>query len=133
MIFHLFLVVMLFVTSVVIFSVEISLRKLFGVIPVAASFFFMYCWYKVYELFSYMSLFGLGGGYCDVHSYNVPTLPAYCLPLPVPVPHDAEDGGDQVDTGPGPGTEFYPVDPLSRGMMDRLVVINRSMYLCPLP
>jgi len=25
------------------------------------------------------------------------------------------------------GTEFYPVDPLSRGMLDRLVILNRSM------
>ena len=94
---------MLFVTSVVIFSVDISLRKLFGVIPVAASFFFMYCWYKVYELFSYMSLFGLGGGYCDNHSYNIPAVPTYCLPLPPPVHHDAEDGVDHVEAGPGLG------------------------------
>ena len=28
----------------------------------------------------------------------------------------------------GLGTEFYPVDPLSRGMMDRLVALNRNMY-----
>ena len=27
----------------------------------------------------------------------------------------------------GPGMEFYPVDPLSKGMMDRLRVFNTSM------
>ena len=27
----------------------------------------------------------------------------------------------------GPGVEFYPMDPLSRGMVDRLRVFNRSL------
>ena len=27
----------------------------------------------------------------------------------------------------GPGVEFYPVDPLSRGMMDRLKELNMSL------
>ena len=27
----------------------------------------------------------------------------------------------------GPGVEFYPVDPLSRGMVDRLRVLNMSL------
>ena len=56
LIFHLLLLIILFVVSVIFFSVEVRLRKLLGVVPVLASFFFMYCWSKVYELFCYISL-----------------------------------------------------------------------------
>ena len=47
MIYHLVLLLILFVVSVVFFSVEDRLRKLLGVVPVMASFFFIYCWSKV--------------------------------------------------------------------------------------
>ena len=47
LIYHLVLLLILFVISVVFFSVEDRLRKLLGVVPVMASFFFIYCWSKV--------------------------------------------------------------------------------------
>ena len=47
LIYHLVLLLILFVVSVVFFSVEDRLRKLLGVVPVMASFFFIYCWSKV--------------------------------------------------------------------------------------
>ena len=37
-----------------------------------------------------------------------------------------EESIDRLDDM-GTGVEFYPVDPLSRGMMDRLRVLNMSM------
>jgi hypothetical protein len=37
-----------------------------------------------------------------------------------------EESMDRLDDM-GTGVEFYPVDPLSRGMMDRLRVLNMSM------
>ena len=134
MIYHLALLVILFVVSVTVFSVEMSLRKLLGVVPALASFFFIYCWIKVYELFCYLSLvsgYGLETShYCDLH----PPLPPAPYCVPVNIHHNTNDkevleddeeacGEDLVVLG----TEFYPVDPLSRGMLDRLVILNRSM------
>lgn len=129
MIYHLVLLVMLFIVSVILFSVEASLRKLLGVVPVLASFFFIYCWIKVYELFCYLSLVSGYGGVvstpspCDLHA-------PYCVPVNFPHhPHDKEEGSEQSeeDVIVHGGMEFYPVDPLSRGMMDRLVVMNKSI------
>ena len=129
LIFHLLLLVVLFVVSVIFFSVEISLRKLLGVVPVLASFFFMYCWSKVYELFCYISLLGgyVGGHYCDIHHHHPPP---YCVPVQLPHVVDHEGDGDEGSehVPGGLGMEFYPVDPLSRGMMDRLVVLNKNMH-----
>lgn len=135
LIFHLLLLIILFVVSVIFFSVEVRLRKLLGVVPVLASFFFMYCWSKVYELFCYISLLTdpltPSSPFCEFHP-----PPPFCLP-PGPYPrhlseeghhhHDEEEEGGEQGLG-GLGTEFYPVDPLSRGMMDRLVALNRNMY-----
>jgi len=123
LIYHLLLLVVLFVLSVIFFSVEIGLRKLFGVVPVIASFFFMYCWSKVYELFCFMSLFAGGpcmgsmGSFCDVH----PHMPPYCIPVQYPHIRDSPDEDEVEDDIVHGGTEFYPVDPLSRGMMDRQI------------
>ena len=126
------LLIVLFVVSVIFFSVEVRLRKLLGVVPVLASFFFMYCWSKVYELFCYISLMSgptvtSVSPFCELHP-----PPPYCLPLPPPgLRHHSEDISEEEEGGegvPGLGTEFYPVDPLSRGMMDRLVALNRNMY-----
>ena len=47
LIFHLLLTVFFFVISVIFFSVETSMRKLLGVLPVLASFCIIYCWSKV--------------------------------------------------------------------------------------
>ena len=133
LIFHLLLLIILFIVSVIFFSVEVRLRKLLGVVPVLASFFFMYCWSKVYELFCYISLLTdpLVSPFCEFHP-----PPPYCLP-PAPYPglrqhseeahHEDEEEVGEQGMG-GLGTEFYPVDPLSRGMMDRLVALNRNMY-----
>ena len=133
LIFHLLLLVILFIVSVIFFSVEVRLRKLLGVVPVLASFFFMYCWSKVYELFCYISLLTdpLVSPFCEFHP-----PPPYCIP-PAPYPglrqhsedthHEDEEEVGEQGMG-GLGTEFYPVDPLSRGMMDRLVALNRNMY-----
>ena len=79
------------------------------------------CYDQVYELFCYISLLTAAPApYCSVHH----PAPVYCLPPPPDSEAEAEQGAGQ---GAGPGTEFYPVDPLSRGMMDRLVVLNRNM------
>lgn len=80
LIFHLLLLIILFVVSVIFFSVEVRLRKLLGVVPVLASFFFMYCWSKVYELFCYISLMtdplvSSVSPFCELHP-----PPPYCLP-----------------------------------------------------
>jgi len=125
LIYHLVLLLILFVVSVVFFSVEVRLRKLLGVVPVMASFFFIYCWSKVYELFCYISLLTAAPApYCSVHH----PAPVYCLPPPPDSEAEAEQvAGPGAGQGAGPGTEFYPVDPLSRGMLDRLVVLNRNM------
>ena len=81
----------------------------------------MQCYDQVYELFCYISLLTAAPApYCSVHH----PAPVYCLPPPPDSEAEAEQGAGQ---GAGPGTEFYPVDPLSRGMMDRLVVLNRNM------
>ena len=134
MIFHILLLIILFVISVIFFSVEVRLKKLLGVVPVLASFFFMYCWSKVYELFCYISLITMThdplvssvSSLCELHP-----PPPYCLPpRPYlgPRQHSEDQGHEDGEEEAGLGTEFYPVDPLSRGMMDRLVALNRNMY-----
>ena len=127
LIFHLLLLIILFVVSVIFFSVEVRLRKLLGVVPVLASFFFMYCWSKVYELFCYISLMTdplVSSPFCELHP-----PPPYCLPHPGvrQLSEELSHEEEEQEQGLG-GTEFYPVDPLSRGMMDRLVVLNRNMH-----
>ena len=67
---------------------------------------------------------------CELHPHNNNNPPPpYCITLPPPSHHhhhhlQEEDQGEE-ETSPGVSTEFYPVDPLSRGMIDRLYVLNR--------
>ena len=95
----------------------------------AIPFFFMYCWSKVYELFCYISLMtdplvSSVSPFCELHP-----PPPYCLPHPGLRQLSEEQSHEEEEQEQGlGGTEFYPVDPLSRGMMDRLVALNRNMH-----
>ena len=62
--------------------------------------------------------------FCELHP-----PPPYCLPHPGlrQLSEELSHEEEEQEQGLG-GTEFYPVDPLSRGMMDRLVVLNRNMH-----
>ena len=89
----------------------------------------MYCWSKVYELFCYISLMtdplvSSVSPFCELHP-----PPPYCLPHPGLRQLSEEQSHEEEEQEQGlGGTEFYPVDPLSRGMMDRLVALNRNMH-----
>jgi hypothetical protein len=47
LILHFLSLVFLFITSILLFIVQISLWKLVGTIPVMVAIFTMYCWTKV--------------------------------------------------------------------------------------
>ena len=80
----------------------------------------------MYELFGYITLLtgqGLAKLYppfqhCQLH-------PPYCIPLPTHLMDPEDRQEEEEEDSQGLGTEFYPVDPLSRGMIDRLYVLNR--------
>ena len=47
LVIHLLALVLLFITSILLFVVKDSLWKLIGIIPVVVAIFTMYCWVKV--------------------------------------------------------------------------------------
>jgi len=102
---HLLLVLLLFLTSILIFVVQLGLWKLMGLVPVLLALVTMFLWTKVYELF------------CQLRGAVGPCKAHPSQPRPLPWPPEPE-----VPPQPaGPATvEFYPVDPLSRGMAERL-------------
>jgi len=102
---HLLLVLLLFLTSILIFVVQLGLWKLMGLVPVLMALVTMFLWTKVYELF------------CQLRGAVVACKAHPTQPRPLPWPPEPE-----VPPQPaGPATvEFYPVDPLSRGMAERL-------------
>jgi len=126
LLFHVIALVLLFITSILIFVVQSALWKLLGLIPVLLALFTMYCWSKVYELF------------CLLHPLKEQDVPVPCKlhPLPPVGPPgpwmnslDREGRAVSMDRIEelGPGVEFYPVDTLSRGMVDRMSLFNRSL------
>jgi len=132
LLFHLLVLIILFITSIILFVVQISLWKLVGIIPVMVAIFSMYCWTKVYELFCSLRPISddeLHPPTCKLHPH------AQIAPQFVQHPHQSEWVEDREEREAsmdklgevGPGMEFYPVDPLSKGMMDRLRVFNMSM------
>jgi len=123
LVFHVLSLVLLFITSILIFVVQPVLWKLMGIVPVVLAFLTMYCWAKVYELF--------GSLYPSPDKKQKPHLPPPVLLPPHPwQPHPERDGRaismERVQEL-GPGVEFYPVDSLSRGMVDRMSMMDRSM------
>ena len=76
-----------------------------GLVPVLMALVTMFLWTKVYELF------------CQLRGAVVACKAHPSQPRPLPWPPEPE-----VPPQPaGPATvEFYPVDPLSRGMAERL-------------
>jgi len=134
LIIHLMALVLLFITSILVFVVQVNLWKLVGIVPVVVAIFAMYCWAKVYELFCSLR---------PLPEHDAPPPPckqhphaSLAPPFMLPPQHsqwleDVNREGREVSADCleelGPGVEFYPVDPLSRGMVDRLRVFNRSM------
>ena len=47
LVFHLLALVVLFITSILVFVVQVSLWKMIGIIPVVVAIFTIYCWAKV--------------------------------------------------------------------------------------
>ena len=47
LVFHVLALILLFITSILIFVVQPVLWKLMGIIPVVLAFLTMYCWAKV--------------------------------------------------------------------------------------
>ena len=47
LVIHLLALVILFITSILVFVVQVSLWKLIGIIPVVVAIFTIYCWAKV--------------------------------------------------------------------------------------
>jgi len=121
LVYHVLALILLFLTSILVFVVQPALWKLLGIVPVILAFFTIYCWAKVYELFGCLH-----------------PLPEQGPPLPPPVllpphpwqAHQEREGRavsmDRVEEL-GPGVEFYPLDSLSRGMVDRMSLLNRSI------
>lgn len=123
LVFHVLALVLLFVTSILVFVMQPALWKLMGIVPVVLAFLTMYCWAKVYELFGCL--------YPSTNKEQKPHLPPPVLLPPHPwQAHHERDGRavsrDRIEEL-GPGVEFYPVDSLSRGMVDRMSMLNRSM------
>ena len=56
LILHFASLVFLFITSILLFVVQISLWKIVGVIPVLVAIFTMYCWTKVCKCYFYVKL-----------------------------------------------------------------------------
>lgn len=132
LVFHVVALVLLFITSILVFVVQVALWKLMGIVPVLLALFTMYCWAKVYELFG--SMHPLPGQDhqppCKLHPLANSLTPPFMLPPPPWMEEPDRNGRaismDQVEEL-GPGVEFYPVDSLSRGMVDRMSLFNRSM------
>jgi len=111
---HLLLCILLFVTSLLIFVAQDRLWKLLGLLPVLLALVTMYCWSKVYELF--LSMRDPCVSTCKQHGPS-PSL-AGGVPT-VPGPNWRQE--EEVSASSQPNTvEFYPVDPLSRGMSERM-------------
>jgi len=132
LVFHIIALVLLFITSILIFVVQTALWKLMGIVPVLTAFLTMYCWAKVYELFCCLCPLPEQEHQppCKVHSMANGLAPPFMLP-PNPWMEELDREGravsmDQIEEL-GPGVEFYPVDSLSRGMVDRMSLFNRSL------
>jgi len=108
---HLIIVVLLFVTSILIFVVQMRLWKLMGLLPVLLALVIMYSWSKVYQLFCQMRDIGqtVGLGHCNQHPAIGPNLPRI----------SSWRDGQEPQSHPA-NVEFYPEDTLSRGMTERM-------------
>ena len=154
LLFHLLVLILLFIICILLFVVQVSLWKLTGIIPVLGAIFTMYCWAKVWHLFIalislidkyfqvyelFCSLRPLFDHYdqqpCELHPHGPHVHPDLQPVHPAQWVDEREeleerevsvDKLDDMDRM-GPGVEFYPVDPLSRGMVDRLRVLNMSL------
>ena len=50
LLFHLLVLILLFIICILLFVVQVSLWKLTGIIPVLGAIFTMYCWAKVCQM-----------------------------------------------------------------------------------
>jgi len=125
LIYHVISAVALFVTSILVFVIQKNLYKLIGIVPLFVIGVILLIWMQVYKLF--MELDSV-----ENSSTDVPVLPLPPPPPPPPPPfllnnpdnfHLPILGNGFGGTGPGSVTseyEFYPVDPISRGLSRRM-------------
>eukprot|EP00092_Neocalanus_flemingeri_P039685 GFUD01043217.1.p1 GENE.GFUD01043217.1~~GFUD01043217.1.p1 ORF type:complete len:330 (+),score=114.01 GFUD01043217.1:65-1054(+) len=138
LVIHLLALILLFLTSILLFVVQVNLWKLIGIVPVGVAIFTMYCWTKVYSLFCSLHHLPDHDHYdhhpppCKLHPHDNSLAPPFMLTHHNPgwmeeVGREGREiSTDQVEEL-GPGVEFYPLDSLSRGMVDRMRVFNRSL------
>ena len=117
LVLHLVLVVLLFVTSILVFVVQLGLWKLLGLVPVLLALVTMHIWAKVYELFCQLR----EAAGCAWHPGQGEAPPQYLAAWQ-----------PQPSLQPGTG-EFYPGDQLSRGMVERLRDWNMVSSSLPAP
>jgi len=107
LIFHCFVVLLLFITAILIFVLQESLFKLIGIVPLVLIIFIIFLWSQVFKLFTDMEYMP------EPEKFDFRKQP-----IPVPGPFLVSP-----DFGPGSITsdyEFYPADPITRGLDQRM-------------
>ena len=125
---------LLFTISILLYILPTNFYKLVGLVPTIVAILDLYCWVKVYQLF--ISLRHLPGTDTPPPSCNHRSSPN-TLPSPYllyshshhsqEVDRDGREVGSNRMEKLGPGVEFYPVDPLSREMGERVRILNMSL------
>jgi len=121
LILHVFFIIILFITSILLFVIQPNLWKLLGIIPVCVALLIMYSWTKVWELFVMLG---------DVSHHKSLELLAAKLQYQLDVaqmPTYTKTWVEGLDKEWPQDYQFYPVDPLSRGMARRLEGVVRGM------
>jgi len=108
LIFHCFVVLLLFITAILVFVLQESYHKIIGVVPLILIVVITAVWSQVFKLFTDLE--------CTSESEKFEIKQH---PIPVPGPYLVSP-----DIGP-PGSitsdyEFYPADPITRGLDQRM-------------
>lgn len=119
LVLHVTFIIILFISSILLFVIQPSLWKLLGIVPVIVALLIMYCWTKVWELFT-----ALGE---HLHQESLDHLAARVQHQVEGRPQYTKNWLDSCDKDWSQEFQFYPGDPLSHGMARRLEGVMRGM------
>lgn len=125
LVLHVFFIILLFIASILLFVIQLKLWKLLGIIPVAVSLLIMYCWTKVWELFTVL------GEECQQLLCHQDYLEHMAANLQYQMevsqkPNYTKTWLEGLEKDWSHDYQFYPGDPLSRGMAKRLEGVMRD-------
>jgi len=111
-VYHSMIIIILFMTSILIFITQKDLFKLIGLASLALAFFTIFFTSKVYNVFVEMKR--IDG------KFPLPGPPGPPGPLPHPYVINQDMKHFQSSQFETNGFEFYPIDPISRGVSKRM-------------